>query len=65
MSDLPDPLDEPDLPAERPEPTGVPRVDAVLDAVAAAADAPPAEQVVVLEQAHAELRRALDDPGTA
>lgn len=56
-------LDEP--PVERPEATGIERVDAVLDAVASSADAEPAEQVVVFEQAHAELRRALDDPGPA
>lgn len=58
-----DQLDEP--PVERPDATGIERVDAVLDAVASSASAEPAEQVVVFEQAHAELRRALDDPGPA
>jgi hypothetical protein len=48
--------------AERPDPTGVDRVDAVLDGVAGAAGLTPAEQVAVFEQAHTELRRALDDP---
>jgi hypothetical protein len=46
--------------AERPEPTGIDRVDAVLDAVAALGDRPVAEHVAVFEQAHTELRAALD-----
>ncbi len=58
MSDQPaeqtDPLDE------RPEPTGLARVDAVLDAVAGLGDQPVAEHVAVFEQAHTELRAALD-----
>lgn len=66
MTEGRDPYDEvDDSPVERPEATGIARVDAVLDAVAASADLPPAEQVAVYEQAHAELRRTLDDPGPA
>ena len=49
-----------DLGAERPAPTGVDRVDAVIDAVAGLGDRPVAEHVAVFEQAHAELRAALD-----
>lgn len=45
---------------QQPERTGVPAVDAVLDAVEAAADLPPEQQVAVFEQAHEQLRRALD-----
>ncbi|MCW2815884.1 MAG: hypothetical protein JWN84_3339 [Nocardioides sp.] len=62
-ADLYDEVDDP--PVERPEPTGIERVDAVLDAVASAADQPVTEQVAVFEQAHAELRRTLDDPRPA
>jgi len=46
--------------SERPERTGVPAVDAVLDAVEAAAGLPVDEQVAVFEQAHEQLRRVLD-----
>lgn len=46
----------------RPEPTGVPRVDAVVAAVDALREQPLDEHVAVLEEAHAELRRTLDDP---
>lgn len=60
-----DAMDDVDTPVERPEATGVEQVDAVLDAVAAVGDRELAEQVVVFEQAHAALRRALDDPGPA
>jgi hypothetical protein len=60
MTEQLDDLD--DLALARPEPTGVPRVDAVLDAVAAVGDRPVDEQVAVFEQAHAELRSTLDDP---
>lgn len=49
-----------DLGAERPEPTGVERVDAVLDAVAGLGDQPVGEHVAVFERAHTELRAALD-----
>jgi hypothetical protein len=40
--------------------TGLPAVDAVLDAVDEAAQLPVDEQVVVFERAHEQLRRALD-----
>lgn len=63
MTDQLDELD--DLPAERPRPTGVAAVDVVLDAVAGVGERPLDEQVAVFEQAHARLRRALDDPGAA
>ena len=42
------------------EPTGVDAVDRVLADVAAAVDAPLSEHVRVFEQAHEQLRRALD-----
>lgn len=58
-------LDDPAEHAERPQATDVERVDAVLDGVAGASGLALAEQVAVFEQAHAELRRALDDPGAA
>jgi hypothetical protein len=58
-----DELDDP--PAERPDATGIERVDAVIDAVAVLGERPLAEQVTVFEQAHAELRRTLDDPRPA
>ena len=45
---------------EHREGTGVPAVDAVLDAVEAAAGRPADEQVAVFEQAHEQLRRVLD-----
>lgn len=54
-----------DAPAERPDATGIDRVDAVIDAVAVVGDRPLPEQVAVFEQAHAELRRTLDDPRPA
>ena len=41
------------------------RVDAVIDAVATLGERPLAEHVAVFEQAHAELRRTLDDPRPA
>lgn len=47
---------------ERPEDTGLPRVDEVIEAVAELADQPLDEQVRTFETAHAELRAALDDP---
>lgn len=56
-----DELDDP--PVERPDATGIDRVDAVIDAVAGVASSSLAEQVTVFEQAQAELRRTLDDPG--
>ncbi len=42
------------------EPTGVAAVDRVLADVAAAVDSPLSEHVRVFEQAHEQLRRALD-----
>jgi hypothetical protein len=54
-----------DAAVERPDATGVARVDAVLDAVVQAGERPLAEQVSIFETAHAELRRSLDDPGPA
>ena len=64
MSDGTDWLDD-EVVVERPDRTGVDRVDAVLDAVSTVGDRPLAEQVAVFETAHAELRRTLDDPGPA
>ena len=58
MSDQP--AEQTDHLDERPEPTGIERVDAVLDAVAGLGDQPVAEHVAVFEQAHTELRAALD-----
>ncbi|WP_170286234.1 hypothetical protein [Nocardioides rubriscoriae] len=54
-----------DAPAERPDTTGIDGVDAVIDAVAMLGGLPLADQVAVFEQAHAELRRTLDDPRPA
>ena len=42
------------------EPTGVEAVDRVLDDVAAGVGSPLSEHVRVFEQAHEQLRRALD-----
>jgi hypothetical protein len=53
-------------PAERVEPsgeTGQPDVDAALAALADVADAPPAEQVVPLTEAHRVLSETLDSIG--
>ncbi|MGA8256471.1 MAG: hypothetical protein WB767_07845 [Nocardioides sp.] len=49
----------------RPEPTGVSRVDAVVDAVSMLDDTPLEERVAAFETAHAELRGTLDDPTAA
>jgi len=49
-------------PPTRPDPTGVQRVDAVLEAVADLDELPVAERVAAFETAHAELRGTLDDP---
>ena len=51
-----------EAPAEEPLRTGVPRVDAVVDAVSGLAERPVDEHVAVFEQAHDELRRTLDSP---
>lgn len=64
MTEGTDWLDD-DVVVERPDATGVERVDAVLEAVTTVGDRPLAEQVTVFETAHAELRRTLDDPGPA
>ena len=46
-----------------PERTGVPAVDAAIDAIEALADAPVAEHAAVFAAAHESLRRSLDaDP---
>ena len=42
--------------------TGLPEVDAILTAVEAVTDLPTAEHAAVFEEAHAGLRRTLDDP---
>ena len=52
--------DDVDETASRPEPTGVERVDAVLDAVASLTGRPLEEHPAVFEQAHHELRATLD-----
>lgn len=54
--------DDPDVLLDRPERTGIARVDAVVDAVADVGSVPLPEQVRVFEQGHAELRAVLDDP---
>ena len=41
--------------------TGLPSVDAVVDSVGALDDRPVDEHVAVFEDAHEQLRRALDD----
>jgi hypothetical protein len=58
---------EAELDAEEPEVddslrTGNARVDAVLDSLTGLAEAPVDDHVRVFEQAHDELRRALDAP---
>lgn len=45
-----------------PEPSGVAAVDEVVAAVAALPGTALGEHVAVFEQAHARLRRALDEP---
>ncbi len=57
--------DDPDVMLERPAATGLSRVDAVVDAVATMGTVDLAEHVQVYEQAHRELRAALDDPDAA
>lgn len=57
--------DDPDVMLERPEPTGLPRVDGVVDGVARVGSLPVEEHVRVYEQAHVELRAVLDDPDAA
>lgn len=59
-----DPSEAPAVPArphvEASEPTGVPRVDTVLETLERLDELPLEEHVSVFETAHAELRRALD-----
>ena len=57
--------DDPDVMLDRPEPTGLPRVDAVVDGVGAIGSLPVEQHVRVYEQAHVELRAVLDDPDAA
>ena len=45
------------------ETTGDPRIDEAVIALAAAQDAPPAEQVAPLAEAHRTLRETLDSIG--
>lgn len=45
-----------------PAPTGIASIDSVLDLVAGLEAQPLDEHAAVFETAHAELRRALDDP---
>jgi hypothetical protein len=49
-------------PAVAVEPTGNSAVDAVLESLAGLAERPVAEHVTVFEQAHEQLRSALDAP---
>jgi hypothetical protein len=56
-------LDEdPDVMLDRPDGTGIDRVDAAVDAVAAIGSVPLEEHPRVYEQVHAALRSVLDDP---
>ncbi|WP_158296431.1 hypothetical protein [Nocardioides albidus] len=48
-----------------PTPTGIDAVDRVLDLVAGLAERPLEEHAGVLEEAHSELRRTLDNPAPA
>ncbi len=57
--------DDPDVMLERPGTTGLPRVDGVVEVVSAIGSRELSEHVGVYEQAHAELRAALDDRGAA
>lgn len=59
---MPDPWDDPDVMIDRPDSTGVPRVDAVMDTVAVVGGVSLEQQVGVYERAHVELRAVLDDP---
>lgn len=57
--------DDPDVMLERPDGTGIARVDAAIDTVAGIGSVPLEEHVGVYEQAHVELRASLDDPVAA
>ena len=48
-----------------PVTTGIASIDSVLDLVAGLDERPLEEHAPVFEAAHAELRRALDDPPSA
>lgn len=50
-------------PAPRAEPTGDPRVDAVLESLTSLGELPVEEHVAVFEAAHDALRGALSDAG--
>jgi hypothetical protein len=53
-----------EVPVAAPAPTGIESVDAVLDLVAGLEERPLAEHAAVFEEAHSQLRRALDaQPG--
>lgn len=54
-----------EVPVATPAPTGIESVDAVLDLVAGLEERPLAEHAAVFEEAHSQLRRALDAPDTA
>ena len=54
--------EDPDVILDRPERTGLERVDAAVDAVAGVGTLAVGEHVRVYEQAHGELRSVLDDP---
>lgn len=56
---------EPEMEAAAAEATGHPRVDEVLASLAALDERPLDEHVSVFEEAHASLRAALTDAGTA
>ena len=53
-----------EVPASAPAPSGIASVDAVLDLVAGLGERPLAEHAAVFEEAHSQLRGALDaQPG--
>ncbi|MBM7515100.1 hypothetical protein [Nocardioides nitrophenolicus] len=54
-----------EVPVPAPTPTGIDAVDRVLDLVAGLAERPLEEHASVLEEAHGELRRTLDNPPAA
>jgi hypothetical protein len=51
-----------EVPVPAPTPTGIDAVDRVLDLVAGLDSRPLEEHAGALEEAHAQLRRTLDDP---
>jgi hypothetical protein len=54
-----------EVPVPAPTPTGIVAVDRVLDLVAGLTERPLEEHAGVLEEAHSELRRTLDNPPAA